>query len=888
MVHPLRVRDDLPTGTVTFLFTDIEGSTRLLDQLGPTAYADALAGHRRVVRETCSAFGGVEVDTQGDAFFLAFGRAPDAVVAARTITERLGDGPIRLRIGVCTGTALVTDEGYVGTDVHRAARIAAAGHGGQVLVGASTAVLTDDPLRDLGEHRFKDLAAPERVFQLGDRVFPPLKSLHRSNLPVPATPFLGREAELAAVTAMLATPGTRLVSLIGPGGTGKTRLAIQVAAEVSDTYPDGVYWASLATLRSAAFILPSVATAVGVSESPGALPVEDLARGLAGRRLLVFLDNAEHLMPTAADAIGDLTRACPTVTVIVTSRERLQLPGERVYAVPPMSASDGERLFRSRAAEAGVVIEASDALRSLCARLDDLPLALELAAARTVVFSPEQLLERVSQRLDLFKAGRGVDARQATLRATIAWSHDLLDSDEQALFRRFSVFVGGSTVEAAEAITGVDVDVLQSLFDKSLLRRADGIDGPRFRMLETIREFAAEQLVASGEADELTRRHLNHHAALLDECFDKTLRGHDDLDRIGAERDNLRRALDVAQRTEPGLALEMAPRLARYWVHSGSLREGRERIATALSGAPDGAPAWRALAHYGAGLLAWYQSDLGAIEPHARKAFELYQEIGDQRGAGCALGLLAWIPLMRGDDDMSGSRSLFEAATAAFVEAGDEELRLKTLGFLALAIDRDGDHEGALALLREVVAGLRREGSPHDLATALINLTGAEERAGHASQARRSLEESLDLYRRIDSSYGVAGSLLQLGHLLQESDPAVALEHYTESLRLSREREDQRGIGYCLLGGAAIFSAQGDAARALTLLGGARRTFGEIGISLDPEDQLQADAIESRCRASLSSEEYSRAWEEGTALDTMAAADWALRSWEQPGTTSDW
>lgn len=875
------MRDDLPSGTVTFVFTDIEGSTRLLDELGEAAYADALAGHRRIVRDASATFGGVEVDTQGDAFFLAFGTAPDALAAARTITERLGGAPIRIRIGVFTGTPLVTGEGYVGADVHRAARIAAAGHGGQVLVGASTAALVTDHLRDLGEHRFKDLAAPERVFQLGEHVFPRLKSLYHSNLPVPATPFLGRESELAAVTSLLRAPGSRLVSLIGPGGTGKTRLAIQAGAEVSDAYPEGVFWASLAPLRSPELILAAVSAAVGVSETLHSSPLEDLAQGLAGRQMLLLLDNAEHLMPAAADVIADLATACPTVAVMVTSRERLRLPGERVYAVPPMSASDGETLFRRRAAEAGMTVEASDALSLLCRRLDDLPLALELAAARCVIFSPAQLLDRVSQRLDLFKAGRGVDARQATLRATIAWSHDLLDAREQTLFRRISVFVGGCTVESAESVAGADVEVLQSLADKSLIRRADEGSTPRFRMLESIREFAAEQLDGAGEREELDRRHLEHYRALLDDCFDATLRGHDDLERLAAERDNIRRALDVAEHAEPAIAAEMAPRLARYWIHVGALRDGQERIAAALAGVPEPAAESRAAAARAAALLAWYQADLGAMERHGREALALFEALGDRRGMGEALGLLAWVPSMRGDGDLSEARRLFEAAAAAFGEIGDEELRLKNLGFLAMIVTA-GDNVTARDLLREVIDGLRRLGSQsrYPLAVALGNLAGVEQAAGETDRARRLLEESLEISEQIGSRYVTAMAQAQLADLLSETDPVVALALYTASLRVFREREDRRGIAFCLLGGAVILSTRAFPARAATSLAAALALFDRLGIAIDDEIRSNADAIEARCRASLSAGAFARALGEGAALDAMAAADWALQAWE--------
>ena len=839
MEHPLPMRADLPSGTVTFVFTDIEGSTRLLGELGPEAYAEALASHRRIVRKACSAFDGAEVDTQGDAFFLAFRRAGDGLAAAQQITERLGAGPIRLRIGVHTGSPLLTDEGYVGADVHRAARIAAAGHGGQVLVSASTAALVDVPLRALGEHRFRDLAAPERVFQLGEGEFPPLKSLYRSNLPVPATPFLGRETELEAVGALLAAPGARLVSLIGPGGTGKTRLALHAAAEVSDLYPGGVFWVALAPVEDSARVLPAVAAALGVSEGPGGSSIDDLARGLAGRRLLLLLDNVEHLLPDAADAIANFVAACPTVTTMVTSRERLRLPGEQVYAVPPMSPSDGQALFRSRAAAAGVTVADSEAVRALCARLDDLPLALELAAARTVVFSPAQLLERLSQRFDLLRAGRGVDARQATLKATIAWSHDLLDPEEQALFRRMSVFVGGCGLDSAEQVAEADPDTLQSLLDKSLLRRIDATGGPRFLMLETIREFASEQLTAAGERDALERRHLEHFAGLVARSFDETLRGHNDLGALEAERDNIRAALDLAMRTDPALALEMAPKLIALWVHADTLREGQERIAAALAGFPDAPAAARAAALYGAGMLAHYQNDLEAGDAFAGAALTLYRELGDQRAIGGMLSVLGFDSLWRGDP--RSAKRHFEASGEAYASLGDEEARLVLLGFMGMAVLDDGEPALALALHREGVAGLRRIGTPYELATALANLGSAERLAGEMERATRTTEESLVLWRQIVDRAGIVDALYELGVLSRSTAPSAALRYFAEGLRVSREMDQPRVIAICLFGASATLAEHGDAVSAATLLGASTAIIRRIGLARSVDEEAVAE-----------------------------------------------
>ena len=363
---------ELPRGTVTFLFTDIEGSTRLLHELGADDYANRLAEHRRVLREAFGRHGGVEVDTQGDAFFVAFATAPGGLAAAREAQQGLA---LPVRMGLHTGTPLLTDEGYVGADVHRAARIAAAGHGGQVLVSATAAMLVDAvQLRDLGEHRLKDLSARERIFQLGDDDFPPLKTLYRTNLPIPATPFLGREQELSTVRGMLAQEDARLLTLTGAGGSGKTRLALHAAGEAADAYPDGVWWVPLAALADPAEVAPAAARALG---GGGTLP-----ELVGGRRLLLLLDNFEHVVEAAPEVAAVLAE-CAHADVLVTSRERLRVQGEQVYPVPVLEREEARRLFVTRARAAEPDFEADEHLDDLCARLDYLPLAIELAAART-------------------------------------------------------------------------------------------------------------------------------------------------------------------------------------------------------------------------------------------------------------------------------------------------------------------------------------------------------------------------------------------------------------------------------------------------------------------------------------------------------------------------
>ena len=575
---------DLPSGTVTFLFTDIEGSTRLLDELGAEAYAGTLTNHRQIVRDACASCGGVEVDTQGDAFFLAFARAPDALRAAETITEQLAEGPVRLRMGVHTGTPLVTDEGYVGADVHRAARIAAAGHGGQVLVSASTATLVDASLRDLGEHRLKDLSAPVRLYQLGEDEFPSLTSLYRTNLPVPATAFLGREAELREVGSLLGQEQVRLVTLTGPGGTGKTRLALQAAAESADNYPDGVWWVPLAALQDPGLVGPSIAEALQLRDEPGLEIGDRLAAGLTGKRLLLLLDNAEHLLPAIADTVVELL-AIEGPLLLVTSRERLQLQGEHLYPVPAMDARDGVDLFVAGARRLDPAFTTTAGVGELCERLEWLPLALELAAARTGLYTPEQLLERLSDRLDLLKAGRDSDPRQQTLRATIDWSYELLTPEEQRVYRALSVFAGGCTLETAERVCETTADTLESLLDKSLLRRREAASSPRYWMLETIREHAGEHLADQGERDSVEAAHAGAYLDLVEHAWQQlTTLGSDDaawFKQLSDERDNVRVAL--AHYRDHGDARGFARLCVCLLVHLVPRRRRARRAAVAGS-----------------------------------------------------------------------------------------------------------------------------------------------------------------------------------------------------------------------------------------------------------------------------------------------------------------
>src|SRR5437899_3322253 len=508
-----------PSGSVTLVFTDIEGSTRLLREFGEEAYRDVLAEHRRVVREAFAS--GYEVDEEGDAFFYTFPAAGSAVSAVEQALRALELGPIRIRVGIHTGEPILDPPKYIGLDVHRAARVMAAGHGGQVLMSESTRALVDDGVlvRDLGGHRRKDLSGPQRLYQLGADEFPPLKTLHQTNLPVPPTQLVGRDREIDDLLELLRRDDVSVVTLTGAGGSGKTRLVLQAAAEAAEDYADGVWFVGLAALTDVDLVTAAIAQTFGLREGSGRTYGEVLGDYLRSRRLLLVLDNLEQLLPEVAPVVADFAAEFAGVDFLATSREPLRIGAEREYPVPRLAAAEAVILFAERA---GLELDGDrPAVAAICARLDGLPLAIELAAARVKVLPPAKLLERLEERLPLLTGGaREAPERQRTLRATIAWSHDLLDEHEQQLFARLAVFAGGCTLEAAEAVCDAEVDTLGSLLEKNLLRR----DESRYRMLETIREFARERFDEAADADEIRRRHAEHFLAIAREAQPELVR----------------------------------------------------------------------------------------------------------------------------------------------------------------------------------------------------------------------------------------------------------------------------------------------------------------------------------------------------------------------------
>jgi predicted ATPase/class 3 adenylate cyclase len=788
---------ELPSGTVTFLFTDIEGSTKLLYELGD-AYAEALAEHRRILREAFARHDGIEFGTEGDAFFVVFVRADDAVSAAAEGQKALRGGPISVRMGLHTGEPLLTEEGYVGIDVHRAARIASAGHGGQILVSLATRKLLDSTveLSDLGEHQLKDLTSPERIYQLGHDEHPPVKSLNQTNLPVQPTPLIGRERELAGVLELLRSH--RLVTLTGPGGSGKTRLALQAVAELVGDFPDGVWFVSLAPLHDPELVESTIAETLGIADG------ETLPEHLERKEALLLLDNFEQLLE-AAPRLAELLQRAPNVKLVVTSRARLHLAGEHEYPVPPLADEDAVALFVERVRTAKPSFEPDEHVGAICRQLDNLPLAVELAAARTKVLVPEQLLERLERRLPLLSGGaRDAPERQRTLRATIDWSYDLLAEEEKELFRRLAVFAGSFDLDAAEEVCDADVDTLASLIDKSLLRQtAEG----RFFMLATIREYAAERFYEDPAADPVRRRHADRTLRVAEEASAMHRNGFDALE---AEQDNARAALDfLAAAGEAELALRLVIAFGVFWLVRGHAREGRRRIDAALADAP-GAPAkLRLAALIHAATLARVVGDGDAAERPASEAVATARELGDDAGLATALRELGEA-VMVARHDYARAFALYEESLAIARAAGEPIVATVTnLADVALAA---GELESAIDYSAQAA----------ELAT-----------TGHDAETVRAI-----------AAFNTASALIQLGR------EAEARPHLGSALETVVRIDFMELVGWCLVATAAL-AEPSDPAAAASLLGAADGAVASAGVTFGPAEQRLRDWIlsklEERC-----------------------------------------
>jgi predicted ATPase/class 3 adenylate cyclase len=822
----------LAAQTLTFLFTDVEGSTALLTRLGG-GYAEVLADHHRLIRASLAAHGGEEVDTQGDAFFAVFS-SPSACAAAAIDMQRAflshpwpaGEG-VRVRMGLHSGEASQTTAGLVGLGIHRAARIAAAGYGGQIVLSAATAALLGDSmpvgasLRDLGLHRLKDLERPERIFQLeADGLtagFPPLRSLDnpnlRNNLPAQASSFVGRDAELSRVQALIAS--SRLVTLTGSGGAGKTRLGLQLAAGLVDGSGDGVWFADLAPLQDPDLVAVTVANVLGIRGEPGRPLVDTLVDAIGRRRLLVLLDNCEHVIDACAKLADALLRNCPNVALLATSREPLGIGGERVHRVPSMDTpgeddvveaiggSEAVRLFAERAAQHGVPLAWDErtalVVGRICRRLDGIPLAIELAAARLSVMSATELDARLDQRFSLLTGGsRTALPRQQTLRAAVEWSWELLNAAERHMLARLSVFAGGFDLPAAEAVTAGDAPAadeavahLAALVDKNLVQ-FDDIGTGRYRLLETVRQYAAQQLEGSPAAAHGTRiAHRDYYLALAESVAHELIAHHQAewLDRLERELDNLRAAIAFSlKQPDPIPGIRLVTSLRVFWKARGHAAEGADALRMFLA----------ATAAHGATLV----------------------------------------------------RARALAAAAYLLRGG-----------------RRGRSRGRRARRCRIAPALPPGRGPAPGGTMAGNLGYAELSLGDLDSARRHLLESLDIARALNDQYGVVYETFNLGlaeYLNSSLSAAEAL--FAESLDLAARMRMTASTAYALIGLAIADNGGSRPGRSARLHGAADQVLAVLGETLEPLEKGLCDLDRRRLRSAMGTEAFEAEYATGTSL----------------------
>jgi predicted ATPase/class 3 adenylate cyclase/Tfp pilus assembly protein PilF len=872
---------DLPSGTVTFLFTDIEGSTKLWEQ-HPDAMRAALQRHDDLLRQAFEQHSGYTFKTVGDAFCVAFRTAQqalDATIAGQRSlhSEHWNDavGSVRVRMALHTGTIDLQGGDYYGQPVNRVARLLSAGHGGQTLLSEVTYGLVRDSLpagvlaSDMGEHRLKDLYRPERIFQLVIQGMPsefsPLKTLDNrpNNLPVQLTPVIGRENETKSVYSLLRKDEVRLVTLTGPGGTGKTRLALQSAAEMLDDFEGGIYFVDLAPITDEDLVVSTISQTLGVKEVGGEALLDTLKAYLKEKAILLVLDNFEQVVGAAPD-IGRLLVGCPSVKVLATSRVPLRIRGEKEYPVPPLSLPnvgrlgdavpnwltqyESVRLFIERVADIKpdfqVTNDNAPAVAEICVRLDGLPLAIELAASRIRLLTPQAMLSRLSNRLKLLTGGaKDAAARQRTLRSTLDWSYDLLDPGEKQLFRRLSVFQGGRTLEAIEEVCNANGDLqidglegVEALVANSLLRQEEGAGGePRFAMLETIHEYAREKLQESGEAEALGSKHALYFMRLAEEA-EPHLSGDKQkewLNRLSEEQDNIRMALKWARgESEKGkfdaieIGLRLVGALWRFWHVSGLLKEGREELEGALSwgGIPGegvrGKPAVlkraRAKALQGAGVLAYGQGDNAAAQSRLEECLTSSRELGDQVRIANVLSSLGHIANVQ--EDQSKARALYEEALAIFRELEDKQGIASTLSNLGDVAMAHGDYAAARVLFEESLAIDRELGDKSAVATKLCSFGVAAMQTGRFADASLHYGEALEIFRQLEDKRGIARTLGELGWLAQsQGNLPSAQSLFQESLATYRGLGHKQGISSSLAGLGAVASDQGNYAEARML-----------------------------------------------------------------------
>lgn len=860
----------LPTGTVTLLFSDVEGSTALLHTLGPQ-WGEALSAQRSILRSAFAEHGGTEMGTEGDSFFVVFGSAHEAVGAAISGQRGLqrhtwpGGATVRVRMGLHTGEPQRHEDGYIGEDVHRAARIASTAHGGQIVLSEATRRLVSDlaeaQLRDLGRHRLKDLPDSEHLYDVvvADLLsrFPPLRSLGRSaSLPRPPTSMVGRDAELETVSALLDDSQTRLVTLTGPGGSGKTRLAIGVAARRESSYRDGVFFVGLHAVDTGAAVWPAIGDVLGSGTAAGPGPAEQVCNDLAGRRALLVLDNLEQI-PDADVVVSSLLSAAPEVQILVASRRPLLLVAEHELPVAPLELpassafmqvmdSAAVQLFRRQARMVRPAFELNEgncaAVAAVCERLDGLPLALELAAAQVRMLSPAALLSRLDSRLGAGSTAADRPDRQRSLGATIAWSHDLLAESDQVVFRRLGVFRAPADLDAVTAVAGsegLDIfDVISRLAGTNLVRIEDDADGePRVSMLETIRTYALERLDEAGEAERTRMRHLVWCRDLVEQAT-QLLRGplHTRaLDRLGLIEDDVRAALEFGLSEGDPERLAVAHELlitvtTRYWYRFGSVAEGR----------------------------AWQERGLGVADES-----DSASNVGLLRGLG--------ISLLQ-QTDVDASIELFDRSLQMAQRLGERDLEARALNDLAIARRQQGDFAGSMALLRQSLEITRSTGNLALQAISLGNLVVVHIDLRDYAGAAEAAQESMRANAANGDEWGVAIDRLNYtAAVLKGEGPRQALRHYDEWAEgVLAFRDNELALDLTELG-AAIAAGLGEHASAARLLAAADAQRTAISVPRSPAEDALVQEWTAASRAALAAPEWQRHYASGTALDADAA-----------------
>jgi predicted ATPase/class 3 adenylate cyclase len=920
---PKPFQEELPTGTITFLLTDIEGSTELWEK-NPEPMRGALIRHDAIFDAAVNLHSGVHVRPrgEGDSRFAVFQDAVDAVAAAVEIQQNMATetwdmpSPLRVRIGLHTGVADLRIGDYYGSAVNRSARVRGMGHGGQTLLSLTTKELVQDnlpadvSLADMGYHTLKGLSRPENVFQLIipglSHEFPALKSLENlpNNLPSQTTEFIGRNEEVEEIVEILCKRSVRLLTLTGPGGTGKTRLSQESAASMLNSFPDGVYFIPLAPISDPELVPTTIARAIGVREGGGLPPLENLKSYLKDKQLLLLLDNFEQVMDATA-IVSELLVAAPNIKLMVTSRIPLQVRGEQELPVSPLDVPGKDMAFdeieRIECVKMFVTLaqaanprfelnkENSAAIAEICRRLDGLPLAIEIAAARSRMLSPQAMLKRLDKSLKLLTGGpRDLPARQQTLRGAIDWSYDLLEPDDRTLFARLGVFVGGFTLEAAEAVCNskdqLDVFVgIETLLNNSLLKLANPTDDePRFELLQTIREYALEQLIAMGELEEMRQYHAEYFNEKSDEIMWElySTNSVESLRVLETEQDNFRAALHWSLESPDriGVGIQIAYHIFWFWYRYGHFHEGRDWCERLLSRTDDmGRHPLRAMVLATIGMMAMWEGDLNVAVDYSLESLEIWRALEEPEGMGFSLLTVGVVLLNQGQDDrarpyLEESIEVFRGIGATWIEG----TALVHLGNVALG---QGDIEAALDYLEKGEKIARQVGDPWQIAFAVNNRGEVARVQGEYDKAQRYYIETEQLYQQADAKGDQARLVHTLAYIAQhEGDLETAEARFRESLESFLELGNKRGIAECLAGLAGLAAERGETEWAVPLLAASEALLHSFGAAWWPADRVEFERSLESTRSALEQAEFDDLWEQGEKFSLEEAVKYASGS----------